>query len=417
MITLSQHDAARRGAFILPQRQVANRFIICLISILACIQAMAQPAVLWKFRIRQPIVSTPVVSEGVAYFGALDSVVYAVDVQTGTQKWKLRTNGEIRSTLALHNNHLFLAGGNGVLSCIDKNSGKPVWRVVFDNTALFLAERRYDFADYYHSTPVVQDDVIYLGSSTGMMQAFSAANGQLLWSFKTGDIVHNTPVVAKGKLYFGSYDGYVYALNLKDGSLAWKFKSIGTQYFPKGEFNGSPAYGQNTIFIGGRDYNTYALNAEGGFANWNRPFLAWALSYTVKDTVVYVGTSDDRLLLALDARNGRELWKTNVKFNIFGNCALSSSMLYVGTIWGRLLAVDAKTGAIRWTFETDGFKTHHDSYFTKDDNFRPDIGAILKSPVEWIGAEYKMGGIWSTPVVAGDRILVTTAEGIVYCLK
>jgi eukaryotic-like serine/threonine-protein kinase len=376
-----------------------------------------QPTVQWRFRIKQPIFSTPVVSDGVAYFGALDSTVYALDIQTGVQKWKLRTNGEIRSNLALVNDKLYLAGGNGVLSCIDKNSGKPAWRVIFDNTALFLAERRYDFADYYHSTPVVHNNVVYLGSSTGQMQAFNAGNGELIWTFKAGDIIHNTPVIAKEKLCFGSYDGNVYALNLHDGSLAWKFKSIGTQYFPKGEFNGSPAFGQNTIFIGGRDYNTYALNANGGYANWNRPFLAWALSYTVRDTVVYVGTSDDRLLLALDARNGRELWKTNVKFNIFGNCALSPSMVYVGTIWGRVLALDAKTGAVRWTFNTDGFNSNHDKYFNKEDNFRPDIGTILKSPIEWIAAEYKMGGIWSTPVIVGDRMIVTTAEGVVYCLK
>jgi hypothetical protein len=37
--------------------------------------------------------------------------------------------------------------------------------------------------------------------------------------------------------------------------------------------------------------------------------------------------------------------------------------------------------------------------------------------VEWIAAEYKMGGMWSTPLVVGDRIILTTAEGTVYCLK
>jgi outer membrane protein assembly factor BamB len=376
-----------------------------------------QPTVQWKFRIKQPIFSSPIVSEGAVFFAGLDSTVYALDLQTGTQKWKLRTNGEIRSNLVLHNNQLFLAGGNGVLSCIDKNSGKALWRTIFDNNAVFLSERRYDFADYYHSSPLIHNNVIYLGSGAGLMQAFKSENGELLWSFKVGEIIHSTAVVVKDKLCFGSYDGHVYALNLRDGSLAWKFKSVGQQYFPKGEFNSSPAANSNTIFIGSRDYNTYALNVSGGFANWNRSFLAWAPSYTVRDTVVYIGTSDDRLLLALDARSGRELWKANVKFNIFGNCALSHSMVYVGTIWGRLLGVDAKTGAIKWAFNTDGFTANHDKYFKADDTFRDDIASIIRSPVEWIAAEYKMGGIWSTPAIAGDRMIVTTAEGTVYCLK
>lgn len=373
--------------------------------------------VAWRFKIKQPIFSSPIASEGVAFFGGLDSTVYALDIQTGQLKWKLRTNGEIRSNLLLHNNLLYLAGGNGVLSCIDKNSGKPVWRTIFDNNALYLAERRYDFADYYHSSPIVHNNVLYIGSGSGLMQAFKAENGELLWQFKAGDIIHSTPVVVKGKLCFGSYDGNVYALNISDGSLAWKFKTVGQQYFPKGEINTSPVANNNTIFIGSRDFNTYAINASGGQANWNKVFLAWAPSYAANDTVVYVGTSDDRLFMALDARNGHEIWKIDAKFNIFGSCAITKTSLYVGTIWGRLLAVDPKTGNIQWSFETDGFKANHDRFFKKDDSFRDDIGSILRSPIEWIGAEYKMGGIWSTPLVIGDKIIVTTTEGIVYCLK
>ncbi|HZY78985.1 MAG TPA: PQQ-binding-like beta-propeller repeat protein [Cyclobacteriaceae bacterium] len=376
-----------------------------------------QPTVQWKFKTRAPIFSTPVVSEGVAFFGGFDSTVYALDIQTGTRKWKLKTNGEIRSNLVLHNNNLYLAGGNGVLSCIDKNSGKRLWSVLFDNTALYLAERRYDFADYYHSSPLIYNNVIYLGASNGLMQAFKSENGELLWSFRANDIIHNNAVVVKDKLCFGSYDGNVYALNVRDGSLAWKFKSVGDMSFPKGEFNSSPAVSGNTLFIGSRDYHTYAINVNSGTGMWSKVFRAWAPAYTVRDTVVYVGTSDDRLLAAYDTRNGRELWKTDVKFNIFGNCAVSPNLVYVGTVWGRLLAVDAKTGAIKWAFNTDGFTANHDKYFKADDNYREDIGRILKSPVEWVGAEYKMGGIWSTPVLYGDRMIVTSSEGTVYCLK
>lgn len=387
---------------------------VVLIFLFQCAQAQS---VLWRFKIRQPIFSSPVASEGVAFFGGLDSTVYALDVVTGSLKWKLRTNGEIRSNLVLHNNQLFLAGGNGVLSCIDKNTGKALWRVIFDTNALYLSERRYDFADYYHSSPLIHNHVIYIGNSSGLMQAFNAGNGELLWSFKTGDIIHSTGVIVKDKLCFGSYDGNVYALNVRDGSLAWKFKSVGQQIFPKGEFNTSPAANSNTIFIGSRDFNTYALDVDGGQANWNKVFHAWAPSYTVHDTVVYVGTSDDRLLLAYDARSGYEIWKTNVKFNIFGSAAVTQKSLYVGTIWGRLFAVDPKTGAIQWTFDTDGYKVNHEKYLKKDDTFRDDIGSILRAPVDWIGAEYKMGGIWSAPLVVGDKIIITTAEGTVYCLK
>lgn len=377
-----------------------------------------QPSVQWRFKIKQPIFSSPIASEGVVYFAGFDSTVYAVDIMTGAEKWKLKTNGEIRSNLVLHNNQLFLAGGNGVLSCINKTTGKPVWRIIFDNTALFLGERRYDFADYYHSSPVIYNNVIFLGSGNGLMQAYKVENGDLLWSFKAGDIIHNTAVVVKEKLCFGSLDGHVYALNVRDGSLAWKFKSAGHQFFPKGEFNFSPAANQNTIFIGGRDYNTYAINVNGGYANWNRAFLAWAPSQTIiRDTLLITGTSDDKVLAATDARNGREYWRINSQFNVFGGCAVSPTMVYAPTIWGRLLAVDAKTGAVKWTFQTDGFVANHDKYFKANDTYRDDIQTIFRAPIDFIAAEYKMGGIFSTPLLVGDRLIVTSSEGTVYCLK
>ena len=174
----------------------------------------------------------------------------------------------------------------------------------------FLQNARYDLADYFHSSPVVNNGVVYFGSGNGRFNAVSAENGETIWSFKAGDIIHNTPVIAKDKIYFGCFDGFVYALDIRSGQVVWKFKSVGQQYFPNGEMQGSPSTGHGSIFIGGRDYNLYAINSTGGYANWNRKFQGgWALSTTVEDTVLYVGTSDDRLLLALDARNGQEFGK------------------------------------------------------------------------------------------------------------
>ncbi len=376
------------------------------------------PSVGWRFRINAPIISSPIISDNSVYFAGLDSTVYALDLASGKLNWKLKTNGEIRSTVAISGDKLFLAGGNGILSCINKLDGKVLWRNVFDPTAVFLAERRYDFADYYHSSPVIHNDVIFLGTANGKMSAYKIGDGSLIWSFRAGDIIHNTPVVINDKLYFGSFDGNVYALSITSGEIVWKFKSVGQQYFPRGELQGSPAAGMNTVIIGGRDYNTYALDAREGFANWNRKFAGgWALSSTYKDSVVYIGTSDDRLLLALDAGSGRERWKTDVKFNIFGNCVFTSSMVYVGTIWGKVYGIDKKTGNIRWGFSTDGHKANHDKYFKADDQYRDDIGQTLKAPVQWVAAEYSMGGVFSTPAISNDVMVITTTEGTVYGLK
>jgi outer membrane protein assembly factor BamB len=322
--------------------------------------------------------------------------------------------------VVVNNNQLFFASPHGVFYSLDKITGKVIWRKIFDNTALYLGERKYDFADYYQSTPVIHDNVIYFGSGNNYFNALKADNGELLWTFKAGDIIHNTPVVLNNKVYFGCFDGNVYALNTGTGSLSWKFKTAGHRFFPNGEVEGSPAVSVKfgMVFIGARDYNFYALDANRGTCNWNRKFDGgWALSANLKDSIIYVGTADDKALIAYDALYGKQLWRTDVKSDIFGGCAFTHSMVYVGTFMGKFYGIDSKTGAILWTFTTDAHMANRYKYLKDDDSFRDDIYKILKAPIDLIAIEYDMGGIYSTPAIVKDQIIISTTEGTVYCLK
>jgi outer membrane protein assembly factor BamB len=377
-----------------------------------------KPTLAWSFSCAAPIVSSPVIDAGVVYFGAEDSTWYALELTSGKLKWKIKTHAAIRSTPVVYHDRVYLMGGNGVLACADKASGKIVWRIVFDQTALFMGERSYDFADYYHSTPLIDNDILYLASGSGAMNAFQASTGAAVWRYQAGDIVHGQPVIAAGRIVFGCFDGNLYALDKASGQLSWKFKTIGHQYFPKGEVQGLLSTDGQRVFAGARDYNFYALDAVSGTAIWNIRFInGWAMSATVADTVVYIGTSDDRVMIAADTRSGRELWKTDVRFNIFGGVVLSPGNLYFGTIWGRAYALERQTGKVRWSFETPGYLENHMKYFDASDQFRPDIGSILQTPFKWIEAEHRMGGMFSTPAMSGNMMVITTAEGKVYGLK
>lgn len=377
-----------------------------------------QPTLAWTFVSSAAVVSSPAINEGVVYFGSEDSTWYALELATGKLKWKLATRAPIRSTPYVYGGQVFLAGGNGVLTSVDKITGAVLWRIVYDQTALFMGERSYDFADYYHSSPIVENGIVYLGTGNGVMGAYLAKTGALLWRYQTTDIIHCRPVIAAGKIILGSFDGYVHALDKTSGQLIWKFKTVGHQYFPKGEVQGMLATDGHRVFVGARDYNLYAIDVASGTASWNMKFSnGWAMSATVADTVVYIGTSDDRVMVAADARSGREYWRTNVNFNIFGGAISGPRSIVFGTIWGKAYALDRRTGAVQWTFETQAYRENHLRYFNEDDHFRADIGSILRSPFAWIHAEHQMGGIFSTPAISGDFIVFTTTEGKVYALK
>src|SRR5258708_12433647 len=61
----------------------------------------------WQFQTGGQILSSPVVADGVVYFGSNDHFLYAVDLASGAQKWKFETGRRIPSTPAVANGLLF----------------------------------------------------------------------------------------------------------------------------------------------------------------------------------------------------------------------------------------------------------------------------------------------------------------------
>jgi outer membrane protein assembly factor BamB len=377
----------------------------------------ALPREAWKFKTGRPVYASAVILGQTVYVGSCDSNLYAIHLETGNIKWKFRTKGEIRSAVAVHGDKIFLLSGDGAVYCLHKESGKLVW------TFRTNGEKKYplfSFSDYYYSSPVYENGMIYFGSGDQNIYALNAITGKLAWKFKTGSIVHTTAAVQDGKVYIGSFDGYFYCLNSANGKLVWKFKTVGQTYFPKGEINGSANFFQDKIYFGARDFNFYALDQEHGFCHWNLRFQrGWAVTKPAfKDSVLFIGTSDDHLLLALDPGNGRTLWKADLQYNIFAEPTFSDSMLYVGTLMGKLFAIQRRNGNIAWAYNTTGYSQNHLNYFKVDDTYRDDFfGSILKKNEDFLDLYVNMGAIFSKPAIWSDYIVFTSLDGTVYCLK
>ncbi|HTI12917.1 MAG TPA: PQQ-binding-like beta-propeller repeat protein [Puia sp.] len=372
------------------------------------------PQLAWKFTATQPFFATPVIDKDKVYIGNNDSLLYCLDIRSGKVLWKFNTSGPLRSGVALDKDRLFLIGGDSGFYCLDKNTGRTNW------TFRTEGERYYDQYDYYQSTPVLRGDTVFFGSGDGYLYALGSGEGRLIWKYRTGDVVHSKPALYGSRLYFGSFDGYTYALNTRDGSLVWKLKSLGHRFFPKGEMQFSPVVAGGLVFIGSRDFNLYAIDAEKGYCHWNRQYLrGWApvITRTHHDSAVLVGTSDDKVLLQLRVEDGKEIWRTDVKFNIFGASALTADMCYTATLMGKLFGIDIRTGKIAWSFSTDKYRENRLKYFKSDDSYRDDIYSIIHSQEEYLAALNNLGAIYSTPAVDGDYIVFSSTEGSIYCLK
>lgn len=156
----------------------------------------------WRFRARRGITSSPIIHDGVAYFGSTDYHVYAVDVKTGYSIWRYKTQ-------------------------------KPIW-----------------------SSPCIDTDgkTIYIGSVDGNLYALDIENGKERWKFASANQITSSPAFANGAVYFGGIDKNIYCIDAKTGKQRWSFTT-------EGPVASSPIVSDNVVYIGSSDHYVYALSA------------------------------------------------------------------------------------------------------------------------------------------------------------
>jgi outer membrane protein assembly factor BamB len=90
------------------------------------------------------------------------------------------------------------------------------------------------------ASPLVVDpggDVVYAGTDVGVVSAFDAASGGVLWSTPVGGAVVHEPALAEGVLYVGTADGELQVLDAATGGPLWS-AGVGA-----GEAAGPPSVG------------------------------------------------------------------------------------------------------------------------------------------------------------------------------
>lgn len=388
----------------------------------------------WAFPAGAPIVGSPVLADGVLYFGALDGHVIALDAATGTEKWRFRSRLPVACTPAIDAGTLYFTSSTGALAALDAATGAPKWVCPVESERRFEAKGLHGYPpatqtipdawDVFTSSPAVADGLVYFGAGDGGVHAVDAATGVLQWTFRTGDVVHASPAVAGGTVFVGSWDSRVYALDARTGALKWSFQA-GTDPAVHNQegFQSSCAVVDGTVYVGCRDAHVYALDAATGKRRWAYTTgKSWVIGTpAVRDGVVYAGTSDTARFLALDAKTGRLLFNVDARAYVFSSPAVCGTRAYVGCHNGTLYAVDARTGAIAWTFRTEGSRA--DPLRLLDAELRLDQAAFAPVTGDF-GDMYvdfyrftTVGGIMSSPLVADGVVYFGSLDGRLYAVR
>ena len=220
------------------------------------------------------------------------------------------------------------------------------------------------------SSPVLVDDVVFIGSEDHFVYAIDAINGAVKWKYETQGPVNSTPLVAQDKVMFLSYDGNFYALDQNNGELVWKFKTGGESKFNvKDYFNGSfkpdfwdfylssASVFDDKVYFGSSDSHVYALNIETGEVAWSyRTGAGVHSSPAIWENSVLVGSWDSKVY-SLDAQNGRENWsyttgKDTAQYiwhGVQASPSVENGIAYIGSRDAKFYAFDINTGDTLWT--------------------------------------------------------------------
>jgi outer membrane protein assembly factor BamB len=197
------------------------------------VEILSDPAT--DFEWKGSVSSSPAISKGIVYFGSYDGYLYALDANSGQEKWKFQTGGIISSDPAVTDNVIYIVSDDGSLYAVN-NNGKEKWKF---NTKDFITIPSQSTRIWVNgvSSPTIANGLAYFGvfyqwrehpyddgsnNRLNYLFALDTATGQLKWKIQTAGGV---PTVSSNTVYFGDNEGYVFALNTETGQEKWKFKA------------------------------------------------------------------------------------------------------------------------------------------------------------------------------------------------
>lgn len=253
---------------------------------------IAQLGVAWTYDLKtsRGVESTPIVVDGVMYVTSAWSVVYALDADTGEELWVYDPGAD---------------KAVGVKACCD---------VVNRGVAVY-------------------DGKVFVGVIDGRLEALDAESGERIWSTVTVDqskpyTITGAPRTVDGLVYIGNggaelgVRGYISAYDTNTGKLAWRFYTTPN---PNKQADGAAS---DAIF------ETVANDTWGDEGAWTRD----GGGGTVWDSIVYDEVNGQ---LIFGVGNGSP-WNHALRDPAGGDNFFLSS----------IMAVDAKTGAYKWHFQT-----------------------------------------------------------------
>ena len=340
--------------------------------------------------------------------------------------------GAVRGTtwagLAANGDTAYLADG-ALVYAVNLNDGREVWHY----------PAKADSKQLFYATPVITPDGLVIVGSAGTNHILVALDPNDIdsetkspaeaWKF-TGAKDHwvAAPLVVGDKLFAANGDGNVYVLNLNDGKSTKEAEKV---IESGGRLWAQPITDGERVFVTSLDHSVIAIDAATYEILWHEDLTSAIPSSAVigADGMLYVGSLDSKFE-KFDPATGKHETVLTTEDWLWGTPVAEGDNIYLADLTGNLYSYNTSTGTNNWSsIKPDGpvtaspvvlpdyilFATEYGTTEDKPGNL---FAVSREGKIVWneeISGE-KGGKIYTTPVFAGDLILVAPlgAEGYLY---
>jgi outer membrane protein assembly factor BamB len=306
----------------------------------------------WTFKAGDAVEGAPAIAGGTVYVASFDKHLYALELATGKQKWKVKL-GPMKASPSFKGDHVYVGDLDGKLYCLRAADGSKVWEFAtegeiiagcnfhgdnvligsHDSTLYCLnpdGKKLWDMKidGPVNGTPAVIGDTTFVAGCDSILHILDAKSGKELGAVDLGGQAAATAAVVQDMAYVGTMANTVVAVDLKKKEKAWTFEPAVRQQ----PFYASAAAGE-LVVAGSRDKKVYGINPKTGKQEWN--FLTNGqvdASPVVVNGRVYVGClGNEGNFYVLDLKSGKKVQELNLDSAVCGSAAVGPDCLVVGT--------------------------------------------------------------------------------------
>ena len=198
---------------------------------------------LWSWDVGSAIESSPIIVNGVDYFGTAGGELYALDLRTHRLRWTRYLGAKITSSAAIVRGRLYIGDYAGRLWALSARTGAKRW-VGQVNGKIY-------------GTPAVSHGRVFVPSSTGNSMTAFSTRGRFLWRNTTGNYVYSSPAVWGGRVCYGSYDGWFYCVSARTGHVRWRV-------YTGGAISGAAVIVDGVAYAGSLSHRIFGVDVRTG---------------------------------------------------------------------------------------------------------------------------------------------------------